>query len=567
MQPASAAPTPTTARPPAEAPPRRSLRPLGIPLALAALLASFVLVPQARENPRLGAGILGAAGVLVAWTGVLWARSVGSRRALRIETSVVRAHYVQALVQGSIYVYWSMHWPEIRAQAPLIVSQVVYLYAFDALMSWTRGRPWHLGFGPLPILFSTNLLLWFRDDWFVFQYAMVTVGALGKEFLRWTREGRNVHLFNPSVFGQSAAAVVLLSLGLTDQLTRGSEMASAFERLPHMLVFLFLLGLIVQSLFAVTLMTMAATAVLCLVNLIYTEITGTFYFTTISIGATIFLGLHLLVTDPSTSPRTNLGRTIFGGLYGLGYCVLFMALDEAGAPVFWDKLLPVPILNLSVPLIDRFARSGVLGRINRAWEGALRPSRMNLVHMGAWTALFLGLLLSGFADGPAEGRSIAFWRKAYDEGRHRADDNLLVLVKHEAARGDGEACNMLGKLLIEGELLPQDEAAAAYWFAKACEAGDPIGCENVAGQFLFQRRANSPEDVERAFAALESRIAAERDEDGVASFLVGRAHETGTGRPLDPARARELYAAGCGRGNPDCCAAAARLDRTAALGR
>ena len=32
----------------------------------------------------------------------------------------------------------------------------------------------------------------------------------------------------------------------------------------------------------------------------------------------VFLGMHLLFTDPSTSPRTDLGRIIYGVLYGLG---------------------------------------------------------------------------------------------------------------------------------------------------------------------------------------------------------------------------------------------------------
>ena len=36
-----------------------------------------------------------------------------------------------------------------------------------------------------------------------------------------------------------------------------------------------------------------------------------------SIPVSVFIGLHLLVTDPATSPRSNSGKIVFGGLYGM----------------------------------------------------------------------------------------------------------------------------------------------------------------------------------------------------------------------------------------------------------
>lgn len=56
----------------------------------------------------------------------------------------------------------------------------------------------------------------------------------------------------------------------------------------------------------------------------------------------MFLGLHLLVTDPSTSPRTPLGRAIFGVLYGVGVFGLYALLGAFGLPTFYDKLLCMP---------------------------------------------------------------------------------------------------------------------------------------------------------------------------------------------------------------------------------
>ena len=46
----------------------------------------------------------------------------------------------------------------------------------------------------------------------------------------------------------------------------------------------------------------------------------------------VFLGLHLLITDPSTSPRTVAGKTIFGALYGVGVFALYALLGATGSP-------------------------------------------------------------------------------------------------------------------------------------------------------------------------------------------------------------------------------------------
>jgi hypothetical protein len=64
----------------------------------------------------------------------------------------------------------------------------------------------------------------------------------------------------------------------------------------------------------------------------YTQLTGVYLFASTNLPAAAFLGLHLLMTDPSTSPRTNVGRTLFGLGYGIGYIVLFEVLGWIGAP-------------------------------------------------------------------------------------------------------------------------------------------------------------------------------------------------------------------------------------------
>ena len=522
----------------------------GLPLVLILVFLSITLLPRLRGNERLVQTFLGVGGALLAWALVAWVRAARRGQALRIEFTPVKAHWVQACVQASIIVYWGWTVRDVYAFAPLIVAQVLFMYVFDALMSWTRGRSWRLGFGPLPIVFSTNLLLWFRDDFFYWQFAMLTLGALGKEFIKWNREGRRTHIFNPSVFGQTLIALALIATDSAGRLTWGSEIAANFGTPPHMYLCIFLGGLVVQYLFQVTLMTVAAAAVLCAFNLAYTQATGSFYFAVTNIGAPIFLGIHLLVTDPSTSPRSNVGRVVFGVLYAAGFATFYRLLDAIDGPIFFDKLLPVGLLNLSVPLIDRFARSGAVGRLNHWWETHFQPRRANLVHMGCWATLFFAMWSTGFIEGPHPGNSMLFWKKAYDEGKPHAGPTLLKMAAFGASQGNATAFEIMGELHAEGKQVPRNPAVAARYFAKACELGNADGCRNLARLYLAGEPM--PDDVAaRALDKLEQQQGAAADGEG--SFVLGRAYETGRGRPPDPARARALYEDACRRGYSEAC--------------
>ncbi len=78
-----------------------------------------------------------------------------------------------------------------------------------------------------------------------------------------------------------------------------------------------------QALFSVTLVTLSAAAMLYVLNVVYTGSTGMYLFIDFNIHPAVFLGLHLLVTDPATSPRKNFGKAIFGAAYGAGVFVLY----------------------------------------------------------------------------------------------------------------------------------------------------------------------------------------------------------------------------------------------------
>lgn len=527
-----------------------------IPLALTAILFAFLLIEPVRSSEPLQWAFIGVGTALVAWAAFLWfGKKLWSQSFLVDFVRPAKAHYIQGSVQLCIYAYWGWYWREVYGSVSLILAQLVFLYAFDALLTWSRGRSWRLGCGPLPIILSANIFLWFKEDWFVFQFALVAVGALGKEFIRWTRDGRRVHIFNPSAFTLGLFSVVLITTQTTDH-TWAGRIADTFGQAPHVYVVVFTVGLIVQYVFRTTLMTLSAAATIALIGIVYFQVTGTYWFVFTNIPAPVFLGLHLLVTDPATSPRTSAGKVVFGVLYGLLTFLFYGLLESIGSPTVYDKLLPVPILNLSVRWIDRVANKGFLGAFTR-WESGFRPQRLNTAYMSGWIAIFATMMLTGFVQAPHEGATYTFWKKALDEGRRGAAHGLVEVVKSQARDGSAAAWNELGMLHLEGKLVEQDKAAALRYFAKACRMGNAAGSANLLTQYLHARDPGEHEIVGVALTQLEAECA--RGADPAFSYLVGLAYETGRGRPLDPAQARMYYDQGCQRGNALACAGVERI--------
>jgi hypothetical protein len=446
---------------------------------MALLLAAMALLPRVQQNGTLVRSFLGAAIVLIAWHLILYLRlgNASARRSLTLAGPRAQ-HYVQALVQGSVYLYWGWHWRPVYEHMWLLVAQLVFAYAFDMLLSWSRRESYTLGFGPFPIIFSTNLFLWFRDDWFYWQFVLVGMGFLGKELIRWQREGRMVHIFNPSAFSLGLFSLVLIVTGTTS-LTWGPEIASTLTLAPRIYTFLFLGGLVVMYFFSITLVAALAAATLFGLSAGYAAVTGVPYFLDSEIPAAVFLGLHLLVTDPSTSPRTPLGKAMFGVMYGLGVFALYGLLGALGAPTFYDKLMCVPLLNLSVRWIDRTVSRVQLPSIWRVWtlQGVTRD--LNLATMGLWILFFGTMTVLGRTDGRHPGDSLPFWEQACAEDRPTACERLVQLETTYCTDNSGWACNELGVHHAQGRLAPADPELSMTYFSKACELRFQAGCLNL----------------------------------------------------------------------------------------
>ena len=187
-----------------------------LPLALSLVLGALAFLSPAREVPSLVRTFVGAALVLSAWN-LLLLRSARRRgRTLTSEIVLRKQHYLQACAQASVLLYWGWYWSEVYRSAHLILAQLLFAYAFDMLLGWSRRDSYTLGFGPFPVVFSINLFLWFKPDWFYFQFLLVALGFAAKDLVRWEKDGRRVHIFNPSSFPLAIFGIALILTGTSD---------------------------------------------------------------------------------------------------------------------------------------------------------------------------------------------------------------------------------------------------------------------------------------------------------------------------------------------------------------
>lgn len=469
-------PPPTPGTPTAT--PRTAPAGFAVTLGLTAALLATSLVPRIREHRALTLAVWGAAAGLLVWQALLAWRDRATGPAGFVAVPPRPQHYIQMCCHLSVYAYWGYYWAPVYPYAPLLASQLLFAYAFDTLLSWTRRQPFGVGFGPVPIVFSTNLFLWFKDDWFAFQFLLIAVAFLGKAFVRWERDGRPVHIFNPSAFALALFSFVLIVTGTTS-VTWAQDINTTFSLGPRIYLVLFLIGLVVMYFFAITYVTASAAATLFGLSALYATLTGVPYFVDAEIPSAVFLGMHLLVTDPSTSPRLPLGRVLFGVAYGVGVFGLYALLSALGAPTFYDKLLAVPLLNLLVPAIDRaVARAG-----NQAWitRLGLEPplGQHNLKHMAAWIVFFAVMTATGRTDGMHRGDALPFWIDACQAGQAQACQRLLRIEASYCVDNAGWACNEMGRHYTEGRLVAADADLAAGYFARACEGRFQAGCVNL----------------------------------------------------------------------------------------
>ncbi len=415
-----------------------------------------------------------------------------------------KPHIIQTLAQGAVYVAWCIAWPTAMNHLPLLLAQIAFAYLIDMAIGWKVHHTYRLGLSPIPIVLSTNLFLFFIDDYFEWQWALIGFALVSREVFRWRRGGRSVHIFNPSAIALSLFALILI---LTDQmhLTWGEAIARTHGFSPYSYEVIFAAGLLVSSFFTVG-FTIASSAVCTLLlGQWYFDLFSVYRYLDTGIPIAVFLGMNLLVTDPVSSPWRRDAKIVYGALYGLSVFVLYGLLRDLERPptpddvglsaAFCDKLLAVPLLNLLSPSLDGIMKrvfgdeySGISQSILRMERSLLQKSGRTIVgrvvFVMLWVITFIAWIRPSVREHP--GKDVQFWVKACEETsaaqRHPYScENRDRIYLRACESGALPACHNLALTREE-----KDPKLALHLYEHACNGELAESCNHLGGMLFIQ---------------------------------------------------------------------------------
>jgi len=534
--------------------------PFKVMLCLLGVLSGFLLIPQINTHSILVKSFIASILICTVWLLILFRTVRKNNRTLVLNYLPKGNHWIQVIVQAIIIIAICLHWSTFIHQLPLIFAQIIFAYIVEFLAQYSIKDKVQLGFGPLPIVISINLFIWFKDEYFYLQFIMVALGILVKYLFTWHRWGRKRHIFNPSAVSLCAFSLILLFTGTTESLTHASDVSQKLYS-DNAYLLLFLTGLVVQYFFSITLMTLFSGGVIFLLGFLYFKATGIYWFIDTNIPPAVFLGIHLLITDPKTSPKTRLGQSIFGALYGTSVFLFYGLLDNYGAPTFYDKILFVPILNLLAPAIDDLSTW-----VHLKIEPLIKPNEItklfskNLFHMASWGLLFGALLFSGYFSPHHPGRKLDLWTSACREHNQKACEVSIRLQIRECEKGRGEICNLLATKLLSNtfsNILTMGLHEPEFYFHKSCSLGNDLGCLNLLNHYVFVRQL--PQIKNLLGPALKSVTTNCKKGNANSCYVAGFAFYSGAGTDALRQKALPLFEEGCVQGQFKACGQAGQM--------
>ena len=145
-----------------------------------------------------------------------------------------------------------------------------------------------------------------------------------------------------------------------------------------------------QYLFGVAPMTLAAVTTTFAFSAIYHSVTGSYFFVDSHIPIAVFLGMTLLFTDPATSPRTLVGRILYGVLYGLTTVLAVRLAARART----RRVSTTSCSKCRCSTCPSSCSTGWRGRRRlkaldpSAWAREWAPRRRHLAYMGVYASAF-----------------------------------------------------------------------------------------------------------------------------------------------------------------------------------
>lgn len=295
--------------------------------------------------------LLCSAGLTAAFLYFVWRQRTAAEKC-HVELNLRPTHFVQAMAQGSIYFFVGQYWNGVAQWAPFILYQLIAAFVFDFLLSVYRQNRYKLGFTIFPIVLSINLFMWFKPDYFAGQMAMVFAAILAKAYIVRRIDGRPVHIFNPSALPLAVTAVLVVLVLNSEYVLSTNNIVASYLIPPHFQLFVFAVGLFSHLAGGVAFISLGAVSTLFVIDVLFRTFTGLPPMGDI-VHPSVFIGITLLATDPVTSSKTRVGQIVYGCLYGVGIFITYVTLQAFGYPTYYDKILPVPILNYFAPYFDR----------------------------------------------------------------------------------------------------------------------------------------------------------------------------------------------------------------------
>ena len=262
-----------------------------------------------------------------------------NRRASPVRLTVRFTHALQLSVQFLVFCYWSLYWPDARDYFRQLGLLAVIAYLVDGMVSMARYRSWNVGVGPLPVVLSASLFVWFTGETAWVAYVMIACGVASKHLLQ---RGGGRHLFNPSAFGVCVIAIPCI---LMPHRLGEIDVSHHLNTPPNMLEVILLLASFAHWRVPVVLISVSAALASRVLHPLMPLVFAAHPYTPAVDWAPIYLGITLLVTDPATTPRRPMAQVLFGAAYMTLFAFIGSALDYNGMN-FWAKMLPIPTAQL-----------------------------------------------------------------------------------------------------------------------------------------------------------------------------------------------------------------------------
>ncbi len=323
------------------------------------------------------------AALLAGWGSLLLVRDGFTVPAVK-GAAIKFTHVLPAMIQGIVFGYWASYWPEAFQQLLVIGVQLAVAYAFEFLLMWTLRRPYTLGLGPFPIVFSANLFVWFAPGELLLGTLVIAVALSSKALI--VSNGR--HIFNPSVLGVSAVAALCI---LWPSWFTYHDISTDFGRPPYMPYLILALALIPQIRLRTT--PVSVGAILAMLGIMMTVFALTGYKKAPSPWwPPWLLAITLLAPDPATIPAGSLARFLFGMFVGASFYVAAKVLEYSVGTDYFAKVIPIAIANYMVPTFER-AASRLSARLPQLPSGGAEAR----VYTAAWVSVWVIICVVSFS--------------------------------------------------------------------------------------------------------------------------------------------------------------------------